>query len=330
MGLLRSLAMLLLVCSFCLPRLLKAQSPPAAASRPARALDALLQDYAYRAFLRPRTGVFYDGEVPSNLTGIKISGVRLRAGSLRTRGVRMFKEFQIPVGVVEEPYVERLILVYQNLGNWSSVYYPVSGYVFIAPVLGLLGYDASNLSARNLQELDIKASDQPISIKFSDVKSVPDGSVARCVSFDLQGMLNFSNVLPENTCTTFTQGHFSIVVESIAPSPAPLSPLPPPARGPPRPASPPVSPSNRGGEGKENNKKVWIIVGSVLGGFALLVLLGLLVIWARKFKRRKKMLQMEKAAEVGEALHMTRIGSTKAPAAAVTRTQPTLETEYVP
>lgn len=279
--------------------------------------------------MRPKTGVVYDGVVPSNLTGIKIAGVRLRAGSLWSRGVPMFKEFQIPVGVVEEPYVERLILVYQNLGNWSSVYYPVSGYVFIAPVLGLLAYDASNLSAKNLQELDIQASNQPILIKFSDVKSVPDGSVARCVSFDLQGVLNFSNVLPENTCTTFTQGHFSIVVESIAPSPAPLSPPSPTAPGAPRPATPPppVSPSR---EGKENKKKVWIIVGSVLGGFALLVLLGLLVIWARKFKKRKKMIQMEKAAEVGETLNMTRIGSTKAPAATVTRTQPTLETEYVP
>lgn len=336
MGLLRSLAMLLLVFSFWLPRLLRAQSPPpSSSSRPARALDALLQDYTYRAFLRPKTGVIYDGEVPSNLTGIKIAGVRLRAGSLWARGVQMFKEFQIPVGVVEEPYVERLILVYHNLGNWSSVYYPVSGYVFIAPVLGLLAYDASNLSAKNLQELDIETSNQPILIKFSDVKSIPDGSVARCVSFDLQGVLNFSNVLPENTCTTFTQGHFSIVVESTAPSPAPLSPLSPtaPPGAPPRPATPtppPRRPPSPSREGKENKKKVWIIVGSVLGGFALLVLLGLLVIWARKFKKRKKMIQMEKAAEVGETLNMTRIGSTKAPAATVTRTQPTLETEYVP
>lgn len=326
MGLLRSLAMLLLICSFWLPRLLKAQLPASPISA-ARALDALLQEYAYRAFVRPKTGVVYDGQVPSNLTGIKVSAMRLRSGSLRTRGVPMYKEFQIPVGVRAMPYVERLVLVYQNLGNWSSVYYPISGYVFIAPVLGLLAYDASNLSAANLPELDIRASRQPISMRFSDVRSVPEGSVARCVSFDLQGMMNFSNVLPENTCTTFTQGHFSIVVESIAPSQAPLSPLAP--GGAPRP-SPPAVPSGTSGGGKKNNSKVWIIVGSVVGGLALLVLLGLLVMWVRKFKKRKKMVQMEKAAEVGESLQMTRIGSTKAPAATVTRTQPTLETEYVP
>ncbi|KAD7479307.1 hypothetical protein E3N88_02443 [Mikania micrantha] len=39
---------------------------------------------------------------------------------------------------------------------------------------------------------------------------------------------------------------------------------------------------------------------------------------------------MEKAADAGEALHMTTVGNTKAPAATTTRTQSTLETEYVP
>ncbi|KAK8560897.1 hypothetical protein V6N13_026332 [Hibiscus sabdariffa] len=33
------------------------------------ALDALLQDYAYRAFVRPKTGVLYDVVIPSNLIG---------------------------------------------------------------------------------------------------------------------------------------------------------------------------------------------------------------------------------------------------------------------
>lgn len=324
MGFLTSLSMLILLTRlFWLP-------PPAAAAASAslsaaRALDALLQDSAYRSFVRrPRTGVVYDGQVPSNLTGMKVSGLRLRSGSLRTRGVPMYKEFQVPVGVVEEPYVERLVFVYHNLGNWSSLYYPLpSGYVFLAPVLGLLAYDASNLSATNLPELDIRATAQPISIRFSEVMTrtaVPDGSVPKCVSFDLQGLLNFTAMLSENTCATFREGHFSIVVESIGPSPAAA---PPPAA-----ASPPGG--KRGGKKHHHKKEVWIIVGSVLGGLALLVLLGLLVVWMLKFKTRKKMQQMEKAAEVGEALHMTRVGSTKAPAATVTRTQPTLETEYAP
>jgi hypothetical protein len=68
----------------------------------------------------------------------------------------------------------------------------------------------------------------------------------------------------------------------------------------------------------------------VLGGLGLLVLLTFLVLWTQKYKREKKMQQMERAAEGGEALHMTTVGNTKAPAATVTRTQPVLESEYAP
>lgn len=307
--------LLILVWFFWLPKL-GAQLP---ASSAARALDSLLQDYAYGAFVRPRTGIVYDGVVPSNLTGIKISALRLRRGSLRARGFRAYKEFEIPMGVVVQPHVERLVLVYQNLGNRSSVYYPLANYVYLAPVLGLLAYDASNLSAKNLPELDIRATGQPISIEFSDVKVMPNGSVAKCVWFDLHGLVNFSNV-SGNVCSTFEQGHFSIVVESIAPSPAPVSPAPP--------AGAPTTPVPRSG-GKKNNTTLWIILGSVIGGLALLVLLGFLALWVAGYKQRKQMQQMEKAAEVGEALQMTSVGNTKAPAATVTRTQPTLESEYV-
>ncbi|KAL4296307.1 hypothetical protein GQ457_12G007580 [Hibiscus cannabinus] len=38
----------------------------------ARALDSLLQDYAYKAFVRPKTGVLYDGVFPSNLTRFRL------------------------------------------------------------------------------------------------------------------------------------------------------------------------------------------------------------------------------------------------------------------
>ncbi|XWS13014.1 hypothetical protein CRYUN_Cryun36dG0001300 [Craigia yunnanensis] len=297
-----------LMCLFCLPALM-AQSinTNASSTSAARALDALLQDYAYRAFLNPRTGVPYDGVVPSNLSGINITAMRLRSGSLRSRGVKMYKEFEIPIGVVEQPYVERLVLVYQNLGNWSMLYYSLPNYTYLAPVLGLLAYDASNLSATNLPELDFRAFGDPIKIKFSVVQSAPDGSVPKCIWFDLLGLVKFSNLTSGNECSTIQQGHFSIVTESILPS---------------RPPS--------GGEEKKTDRKVWIIVASVLGGLALLALLAFLVLWASKCKQRKKMQEMEKAAEVGEALHMTSVGNTKAPSATVTRTQPTLENEYVP
>ncbi|XP_022761354.1 uncharacterized protein LOC111307592 [Durio zibethinus] len=328
MVLLPSLALLVpLMCLFCFPPTLMAQSinPNASSISAARALDALLQDYAYRAFVRPRTGVPYDGFVPSNLSGIKIAAMRLRSGSLRRKGVEMYKEFEIPIGVIEQPYVERLVLVYQNLGNWSELYYSLPNYTLLAPVLGLLAYDASNLSATNLPELDFRVFGDPIKIKFSDVQSAPNGSVLMCVWFDLLGMVKLSNLTSGNECSTIQQGHFSIVTESFPP-PTPPPPPPPPT---PTPQPPPPPPSTEGEE-KKSNKKVWIIVGSVVGGLALLALLAFLVLWARKCKQRKKMQEMEKAAEVGEALHMTSVGDTKAPSATVTRTQPTLENEYVP
>ncbi|KAI4353588.1 hypothetical protein L6164_002527 [Bauhinia variegata] len=314
MGLLGSLAMLVLVllCFEQLPNV-RAQSKRSEA----RALDVLLQEYAFRGFNAvPKTGTIYKGNALSNLTGIEITALRLRSGSLRRRGVPMYNEFQIPIGIKATPYVERLVLVYQNLANWSSRYYDLPNHTYLAPVLGLLAYDGSNLSATNLQELDINATGNPILVKFQDVKSAPDGAVAKCVWFDLQGSSNFSNVTGRNTCSTFQQGHFSIVVESTT-APGPVSP----------PSGPTPTPS---APGEKSNKKVWIIVGSVLGGLVLLALLSLLILWLRKYKQKKKMQGMERAAEAGEALHMASVGSTKAPAASVTRTQPTLEQEYAP
>lgn len=305
--LLRSLSMLILLMWFIRLPALRAQSITAPSSRSARALDVLLQDYAYRAFVHPKTGKPFDGNVPSNLTGIKISAMRLRSGSLYRKGVPMYKEFEIPTGVSETPYVLRLVLVYQNLGNWSMVYYSLPGYIHLTPVLGLLAYSASDLFATNLPELNITATGDPIKIKFPDVQSAPDGAVAKCAWFNLQGLVNLSDVLSGDTCSMIQQGHFSIVVESNAPSPTPISPTK-----------------------KKNNSKVGIIVGSVLGGLALLALLFFLVLWAQKYKNRKKMQQMEREADVGEALHMTTVGNTKAPAATVTRTQPVLESEYAP
>lgn len=328
MGLLhRSLSMLILLMWFFWLPAPRAQSTPGSSISNARVLDGRLQDYAYRAFVRPKTGIPYDGVVPADLAGIKIAAMRLRSGSLYRKGVLkpMYKEFEIPVGVTASPYVRRLVLVYQNLGNRSLEYYPLPGYTYLTPVLGLLAYSASNLSATDLLELNITVTGDPISIKFVDVKSVPDGAVAKCVWFDLHGSHNFSNVSSGNTCLTIQQGHFSIVVESIAlPPPPPTSISPTPSAG-----TPNAGPRPSGGK-KNNNSKVGIIVGSVLGGLVLLVLLTFLVLWTQKYKHRKKMQQMERAADGGEALHMTTVGNTKAPAATVTRTQPVLESEYAP
>ncbi|RDX72917.1 hypothetical protein CR513_47539, partial [Mucuna pruriens] len=291
----------------------------------AKSLDAILQDYAYRALVKPKTGAIYNATtlLPSNLAGVKVAALRLRSGSLRKRGVvPSYNEFEIPIGVVEKPYVKRLVLVYQNLGNWSATYYPLPNYTYLAPILGLLAYNGSNLSATNLSTLNVNASGDPIKVKFNHVKHPPLGAVARCVWFDLQGSSNFSNVTGGNTCSTSTQGHFSIVVESsvLPPSPPPLPPVSPAPS-----ASPPPVAQN---ESKSSSNKVGVVVGSVLGGLVLLVLLCLLVMWMLKYKKNKEIQQMEREAEAGEALHMASVGDTKAPAATVTRTQPTLEHDF--
>ncbi|WJX93316.1 hypothetical protein P8452_74856 [Trifolium repens] len=110
-----------------------------------RDLDTLLQDYAFKALSSPKTGLPYDAKLPNNLTGIKVSAMRLKSGSLRTRGFQNYKEFHIPIGVIEKPYVKRLVLVYQNLGNFSEKFYPLpNGFSYLTPVLGLLPYSGVN------------------------------------------------------------------------------------------------------------------------------------------------------------------------------------------
>ncbi|XP_047178173.1 uncharacterized protein LOC124845153 isoform X2 [Vigna umbellata] len=280
-----------------------------------RTLDAILQDCAFKAFLRPKTGVPYDAQVPRNLTGIRVSAMRLRSGSLRTRGVERYEEFQIPIGVFEQPYVERLVLVYHNLGNWSEKFYPLPGYSYLAPVLGLMSYSGATLNASDLPELDIRASDKPILIKFPHVKPAPSGSVPKCVYFDLQGSVQFDILSHGNVCSTVQQGHFSIVVESNAPSPAPAA----------------VAVAADVGKGGTRSKhKVWIIVASFVGGCLLLIMLSLLIAKVRRTKQGMKIQQLEWAAESNETLHMASIGGTKAPLAVGTRTRPTIENDYVP
>ncbi|KAK7321435.1 hypothetical protein VNO77_32081 [Canavalia gladiata] len=276
----------------------------------ARLLDTQLQDCAFKALFNPKTGVPYDGQVPTNLTGIKVSALRLRSGSLRTRGFHRYKEFEIPIGVVDQPYVERLVFVYHNLGNWSHKFYPLPGYSYLAPVLGLLGYSGANLSASDLPELNIRASYKPILINFPDMKPAPFGSLAKCVYFDLHGSVQFDILLPGNVCSTVQQGHFSIVVESNAPSLAP------------------------GGEvqggGKKNRLMLRIVVPSVVGGILLLIILGLLFGGVRRVKQRTKIKKMECVADNSEILDTTSIGNTKVPLAFGTRTKQMIEHDYFP
>ncbi|CAN6373878.1 unnamed protein product [Urochloa humidicola] len=293
-----------------------AQSQPLS---PARILDATLQDYAYRAFVRPHTGIVYNATLPANLTGIAVSAVRLRSGSLRRKGFADYFEFDIPTAVVVQPHVERVVLVYHHLGKSSADrYYPLTGYTYLAPVLGLLAYDAANLSAVGLQELNIVPSGSLISVTFSDVRALPAGSAApRCVVFDLNGVPQFHDLQATNVCSSFRQGHISIVVNSSEIAPAP--PPPPGAIAPPIPTP--------GGNNK-GNSKAWKIAVTVVGAAVALGLLAALLLCLIRYKRDKKLEVMERNAEVGETLRMAQVGRTQAPVALGTRTQPVIENDY--
>ncbi|KAL1543645.1 hypothetical protein AAHA92_20588 [Salvia divinorum] len=256
-------------------------------------LDGVLQNYALGAFSRrPKTGVAYDGAV----SGIRVSAMRLKTGSLKRRGVSMYHEFQIPKGVVTHPYVERLALLYHNLANWSLAYYPpLEGYTYLAPVIGLLAYDASQLKTR----LDIHASGEPMSINFSKLLLTPmaEPTHPKCVFFDVNGSVHLSDMMWGNICTTFQEGHFSVVTStSTAPN-----------------TSTSTSPTRL---------KWWKVVGGVLVGVLGLGGVAVVVRGANKQRTRKKM-----AAELSEAFYMTCNGT---PAAMPTRTLPKLENDYVP
>ncbi|GAA0148234.1 hypothetical protein LIER_07736 [Lithospermum erythrorhizon] len=291
--------------TFLIPYFLVAQS---ATELSAQGLNAILQEYAYRGFMKnPKTGVLYDANLPKNLTGINVAAMRLRSGSMRRRGVRNYKEFLIPVGVVEKPYVERLVLVYQNLGNWSELFYPLHGYTYIAPILGLLAYNGSDLSSTNLQELNILATKESIRIHFPLLEIIVKGHFPKCVFFDLQGLFEFNNVIDGNVCLATKQGHYSIV----APAPSP----------------PPANDIGDYNDRDEHGNKVLVVLGSVIGGVGLLVSLRLVVLCLERCRKRKKREKMEEASDRSVPLVMTQVGNTKAPMASQTRTRPMLEDE---
>lgn len=243
---------------------------------------------------------------------------------MRRRGFQGFREFDIPIGVVEQPYVERVILVYHNFTtHFASLYYPLPGYTFLTPVLGLLVYNASDLSAKNLSELDFRALSTPIRVHFYNVRPA-SGSRPMCVYFGLDGSVQFDNVVHQGTrtsnnanssgltCLTTNQGHYSIVTQTSVP-PAP-------------------SPSGIAGRvtGNGKSKRVEIVVVSVIGGVLVFTLLVVMLACFRKCMHTKKIRRMEDAADSGVVLPMTRVGNTKAPVAMETRTRPFLENEFVP
>ncbi|KAK6263190.1 hypothetical protein QUC31_009006 [Theobroma cacao] len=256
-------------------------------------LDMFLQDFAFRALVRhrPHTGALYKASLPANLSGMEVSIARIRSRTLWKKGATL-SSFHIPSRTVPVPHVRRLAIVYQNLGNWSSHYYKVSGYSLITSVVGFMVFDASNTRAKSLRNISLDTMGKPISIHFSNPK-FPDGmesTVARCVGFSTKGTVHFSDMILPNVCYTSDEGHFSVVVRL---------------------------------KRKHRPWYPWVI-GVVLGSSGLIFTAYFGLVFIRLLKT-KRIQAMERQADEGVIFDSRWVGSSKMPSATVTRTQPVLE-----
>ncbi|XP_019244313.1 PREDICTED: uncharacterized protein LOC109224184 [Nicotiana attenuata] len=114
---------------------------------------------------------------------MKLSLVRLRSRTLWKKGAN-FSGFSIPPKTIPVPYVKRIHIVYNDLGNLSSHYFNISGYNLLTSVIGFMVYDApSHISSiTNLTKIDLKPMEQPISIEFKNLTEMKERT--KCVMFD--------------------------------------------------------------------------------------------------------------------------------------------------
>ncbi|KAF5731773.1 hypothetical protein HS088_TW18G00458 [Tripterygium wilfordii] len=261
-------------------------------------LDALIHSHANGALRKQRIGTLHNISLPSNFSGMEASVVRLRSSSLWSRGAN-FSTFYIPSRVIPLPYVKRLAIVYENLGNWSSYYHQVPNHTLIAPVIGFMAYDSSESGGLGREKLNFSFMGDPVLIHFPGIVPEDENVTLKCVRFGTGGFVEFSNLTSDNTCTTQNQGHFSIVAPSL--------PLPK----------------------KEEKLRKWRAILFV-AGFIGLILLGLVGLCICKLVRRKRITEMENESDKGVAFDTVWIGRSRMPSASMIRTQPELEHEYAP
>ncbi|XP_008794994.2 uncharacterized protein LOC103710862 [Phoenix dactylifera] len=276
-------------------------------NRSIESLNSAIRDYAFKELVRRRTGVLYEVSLPRNLSGITASVLRLRSGSMRSRGANL-SSIHIPPGVTPvPPSVRRLVIVYHDLGNRSSSYYDLPGYSLVAPVVGCLAYDASNVSSGITKELELALPADRILVVFPEF-NLPEGMnpAIKCAAFGRGGSVHLHDVVSKNTCSAASTGHFAIVVPSVAP------------------ASPPSV------ERKKTESRWEVRVMASACGVVGLVLVGLVGLGIFRLVRNKKMEGMESQAEEGEALGTTWVGRSKMPSATMMRTQPVIEDGSAP
>ncbi|KZV57667.1 hypothetical protein F511_03127 [Dorcoceras hygrometricum] len=265
------------------------------------ALNSFLHDYAVNNVRKHHTGTLYNVSLPANFSGMELSFARIRARTLWVNGVH-FSFFKIPPRVLPWPFVRRVDLVFQNLGNWSDSYYNVPNHTFIAPVIGFLAYD-SNESSRSYGEIGLNImGENPFIVQLPNVTFQENGNAtAKCVRIDRNGTLEFSNVIAKDKCISRRQGHFSIVI----PSQIIIT------------------------KKKKDAGLKWRIIGLAGGivGLTLLLVLGFL---AYKYFKNQRIRTMERQSERSEVLDTIWIGRSRMPSASRIRTQPVLEKSYIP
>lgn len=270
------------------------------------ALEESIQIAAFEQFGSQKTGRLYNVSV-SSAPSVIVQAMRLRSGSFRRYGVTI-NEFIIPRGCQVNPTPERVLLVYAQLTNTTLFQNLPEGYVLASPVLSVLVYDAANLnSSQPTQQLTVSTTETPIAIRFTASSNL------KCASFDDNSTnVNYTDLV-EGACQVTRVGVFALVENATVP--------------PPSPSAAPISVSARLPSSRRSN--TWkIVVGSVVGGFALLVLVSLLALGIANHRKKAKFAKMEYQAELGETLQTTTIRNSRVPAAGSTRTQSMIEREY--
>lgn len=259
-------------------------------------LDFILHQHALKALAshkqRHGTGTLYEVKLPANLSGMNVSYVRLRSKTLWRNGTN-FSSFQIPSRTLPVPYVKRIIIMYQDLGNLSSQFYNQSfpGYLLMSSIVGFRVYDASNPITTNITKLDFNTSDDaPISVRFPDMK-FPRG--AKCASFGgSNGEVSLSDMSVGNVCYTRSYGCFSVVIP------------------------------------KKRKGGVLVRWGVGVGvGFGTVLLVSFVGITLSKMMKVKRLDEPEMESEDDQSVDLETvwIGFNKMPCATLTRTHPDLE-----
>ncbi|MBA0640059.1 hypothetical protein Goklo_023041 [Gossypium klotzschianum] len=243
-----------------------------------------------------QTGSLTQVSLPFNFSGMNVFVIALRSGSLWSKGINS-SFIEILSKVMTLPYLKRLVVVYHNLGKWSSKYSKVPGYSLVSPVVGFNVYDSSNTTTLSNKKVTLNTTSEPISIYFSYVEA-EDKNVTKfkCIKFGGGGLVKINNTTKMNVCVTKTLGSFSVAASSMAK--------------------------------KKRRIWKWWVIGFVAGGVGVVVLVLAGVAIVNTWKR-KKIKTMEKESETGMTLDTVWVGGDKMPSASMIRTQPILEHDYV-